>query len=138
MNKNSGTFVVLNSVIIQVGVVTIDMSSIGIKLRTLCRQAAGIQVCTVGAPCTAKSTLFCPNWYSFLEHFLELPVLPFIICVFSSSRYENICQLPSNLFLLFHNIKFLMCSALCNCQQNSQSSFFYCLYLARILCLAYF
>ena len=51
------------------------------SLRTLCRQAAGIQVRTVAATCTAKSPSFCPTWYSFLERFqnyqysLPLPVI---------------------------------------------------------------
>ena len=52
--------------IVKVGVVTIDVLSIGIKFENFkqagCRDL-GLQ------PCTAESPLFCPNWYSFLEHF---------------------------------------------------------------------
>ena len=54
---------------IKVGVVTINVSSIGIKFENFMQAGCRIKVCTVGAPCTAGSPLFCPNWYSFLEHF---------------------------------------------------------------------
>ena len=55
--------------IIKVGVVTIDVSSIGIKFENFMRKAARIKVPIVGALCTTESPLFWPNWFSFLEHF---------------------------------------------------------------------
>ena len=52
--------------VIKVRVVTIDVSSIGIKFENFMQ--AGCR--DLGSqPCTAESPLFCPNWYSFLEHF---------------------------------------------------------------------
>ena len=52
--------------IMKVGVMAIDVLSIGIKFENFMQ--AGCR--DLGSqPCTAKSPLFCPNWYSFLEHF---------------------------------------------------------------------
>ena len=52
--------------VIKVRVVTIDVPSIGIKFENFMQ--AGCR--DLGSqPCTAESPLFCPNWYSFLEHF---------------------------------------------------------------------
>ena len=55
--------------ILKMGVVTIDVLSIGIKFENCMQTAAGIKVCTMGATSAAKSPLFCLNWYSFLGHF---------------------------------------------------------------------
>ena len=64
------TNLIFQSEVIKVRVVTIDVSSIGIKFENFMQVgAAGIKVHTLGAPCTAKSQLVYPNWYSFLEHF---------------------------------------------------------------------
>jgi len=55
-----------NSEVIKVRVVTVDVSSIGIKFENFMQ--AGCR--DLGSqPCTAESPLCCPNWYSFLEHF---------------------------------------------------------------------
>ena len=55
----------LESEVIKLRVVTIDVLSIGIKFENFMQ--AGCR--DLGSqPCTAESPLFCPNWYSFLEH----------------------------------------------------------------------
>ena len=69
---------------------TIDVSSIGIKFENFMQ--AGCR--NLGSQsCTAESPLFCPNWYSFLEHFYNChAVLPSIICdwnVFSGSKIQR-------------------------------------------------
>ena len=52
--------------IIKVGVVTIDMLSIGIKFENFMQAGFRDQGLHCGRTCTTESPLFCPNWYSFL------------------------------------------------------------------------
>ena len=64
--RNHGLHHLEKADVIKVQVVTIDVSNIGIKFENFMQ--AGCR--DLGSqPCTAESPLFCPNWYSFLEHF---------------------------------------------------------------------